>query len=332
MKQFYGNNFQHTLKDYTKSEDGLALYGVHYSDYKKWGIAPDSNYFPVGVYFYYLSDNCQSAVGNGFATDRRWANVARIDNNKMVILKQGHARNFDKKNLKDSLSRLQKIHGSLPKSNPGGNKFSKIAEHNSAFAHLGNILSTMEAKGLGSFNKLLHIAGYDGIVDYDGWLLPIESCQGVQTWPGGAQLVESVPTPKKSPNAQERLSQMLIRLKHQTNGTLQLTRDEVGQIVQMLPKFYHRWDITDSKSDLYGWLLQKLDFGHKDALQWLKDRDWFGDRFYMELEKNPTTPKEYWEQLLGSPNHGAKLTAKDMLGECFSRERFQKLAGILVLK
>ena len=87
VKQFYGSNFQHTLKDYTQDEGGLATHGVHYSDFKKWGIAPGGGYFPRGVYFYYLSDDSDAAIGNGFATDRQWANVAKIDNDKMVILK-----------------------------------------------------------------------------------------------------------------------------------------------------------------------------------------------------------------------------------------------------
>jgi len=246
----------------------------------------------------------------------------------MVILKQDHPRNFSDNDLKNSLKRLQKVYGELPTSNPAGNKFKVLSEHNPSFAHLGDIISTMEAQGLGSFNKLLHIAGYDGIVDYDGNLLPIENCQGVQTWPGGAKLIQSVPVPKKSPSGTERLSGILRRLSHQRNGSLELTRDEIGQVVKMLPKFYHQWDISDSKSDLYGWLLQKLNFEHDSALRWLKDWDYFGDRFYMELEKNPTTPKEYWKWLLGSSDHGARLTAKDMLGEGYSRKRFQILAGI----
>jgi len=246
----------------------------------------------------------------------------------MVILKQGHASDFNEARLKRSVEQLQAAYGELPGLNPPGNKFKNIAEHNPAFAHLGDVLSTMEAEGLGSFNKLLHVAGYDGIVDYDGWLLPVESCQGVQTWPGGANLVTSIQTPRKSPDKEERLVTMLSRLKHQSNGSLKLTRNEIAQVVQMLPKFWHQWDISDSKSDLYGWLLQKLDFSHADSLRWLEDKSYFGDRFYMELERNPTTPKKYWDQLLHSADHGARLTAQDMLGESFSRKRWQQLAGI----
>ena len=76
----------------------------------------------------------------------------------------------------------------------------------------------------------------------------------------------------------------------------------------------------------YNIMEEKFDLAYEHA-QTLKGL--FGDRFYMELEKNPTTPKEYWEQLLGSSDHGARLTAQDMLGECFSYARFQKLAGLL---
>jgi len=315
IKQFFGNNFQYTLSQYTVIEDGLAQYGVHYSNIKKWGINPDSSYFPMGVYFYYLDGSCGSNKGVGFATDRTWANIAKINNERMVILKHGNQKDFTKYSYETSINKLTKKYGDLPNPNKQIEKF-KSFPLNIYFSKLANIILEMESSGMGSFNRLLHDAGYDGIVDYDKNFLPIENCQGVQTWPGGASLVESIPTPKrKPPNGDERLVIMLKRLKNQTNGSLQLKRDEIKKIISMLPAFYDKWDISDSKTDLIDLLIMKLDFTYADSKNWLNDNDYFGNVFYSSFERNPTTPKEYWKNLLHSADLGARLTAKDMLEE-----------------
>ena len=65
-KSFYGSDFQYDVKEYTTDEDGLAQYGLSYSDYEKWGINPHGKYFPIGVWFYYLAGDCDSAIRGGF--------------------------------------------------------------------------------------------------------------------------------------------------------------------------------------------------------------------------------------------------------------------------
>lgn len=321
LQQFYGSNFQFKMKDYIKEEDGLAQYGVSYSDIAKWGINPETKYFPVGIYFYYLSPSCDAGLGNGFATDRRWANVAQINNEKMVILKSGHRRNFNETSLKMALRKIETKYGPQTLSNPQQeNKFARILDQNLSFAKLGTLLSELADGSSFRFNKLLHEAGYDGIVDYDGLLLPIENCQGVITWPTGAKFIEAIPTPRshpgepkrKSPTGSERFVTMGKRIKYQKNGSLQLSSKEISELIKMLPEFFHKWDMSDSRSDFVGLLLQKLDFNHSDSWDWVTNRE-FGEKFYDDLEQNPTTPLDFWKSLLYSSDLGARLTAQDMV-------------------
>ena len=306
-KSFYGSDFQYDVKEYTTDEGGLAQYGLSYSDYEKWGINPQGKYFPIGVWFYYLAGDCDSAIRGGFATDRKWANIAKINNDRMVIIKKGHPSHFDEEKLAQAVATLEKSHGVKYQE---GEKKDAVP-----FAKLADFITNQIGTGTSAkFNKVLSEIGYDGIVDYDRDYLPIENCQGVITMPSGAKYVKSIPAPVKAEDETERLANMLQSLGDKENGSIKLTSDEIRKVIKMLPKFSHKWEVSETQSDFIGRLMQKLDFSSGDAWEWVEDRE-FGSRFYMELEYNPTTPKSYWEMLQHSSDEGARLTAKDMLAE-----------------
>lgn len=315
LKSVYGSNFQYELGRYVQERDGLAEFGVHYSENEGFAIFPSSRYYPKGVYFYFLSATCNSGRGTGFATERKWANVGKIHNDKMLIIKQGHPRNFSENDFNVCLRKLQKIFkGSLPapKTRPDKSQLQNVAA-----VLLFDQLYAIESAKLGSTNNLLHQLGYDGVVDYDGVMLPIESCQGVMTWPGAMEFQAAIPTPQK-PNANpgmdpsKRMEKILKGLKHKKNGSLRMSSEEIRQAVQMLPKFHHDWDLSDSRSDFYGYLMMKLDFNNSDA--W-KEVEWkeLDIRFYEELANNPTTPIEFWQKLLNASDPNMKAVAQDKL-------------------
>jgi len=286
LKQFYGANMHYELAKYTQVVNGLAQYGVSYSDHAKWGINPRAKYAPTGVWFYYLDPECRSGVGSGFATDRRWANVAKLNNSRLMILKQGHPQNTP--NGKQVIEAIADRVGGLDKA---------------------------------AFNKAFRRAGFSGIVDYDRTVLPVEQCQGVITWPDGASYVTSFPrTSRPADNRysaiswNQRLASMMKNLRYRRPGTLNLTRDQIQQVVRMLPQFYHRWDVSDSRADLYAHLLRALNFTHADSWQWAEERlDGREHLLYDALEPNPTTPRAFWEQLRYARDEGARLTAQDVL-------------------
>lgn len=324
-KQFYGSNFQYTLSQYIKTDDsGLAMYAVHFSEYNKWGVSPQTKYLPVGVYFYFLTEAEGRAQGQGFATDRAWANIARLNNDKLIILKSGHPRNFSEQDFRAAMIKLAAMpatKANLTKYGEAGKehieqRFKTTSEHNPWFAKLASVLYDMNA-GAG-WNRLLHDVGYDGIVDYDGIFLPIEGQQGVQTWPGGATYVTSIPTPTKdrSPRPEKRISIMMQRLKHQRPGTLKLTEEEFMKVMRAPPRLPHKWDRIEAKMDLFGLLLRAVDFTNRELWNswYIQNRlEDLEHLFYDHLEVNPTTPKEFWERLVNSQDEGARLAARDML-------------------
>jgi hypothetical protein len=302
-KPFYGSNFYYNIKQYIVEDDqGLAMYGVHFSEYEKWGLNPQSGYFPIGVYFYFLAPPVDSALSSGFATDRPWANIAKINNDKMVILKNGHPRNFGEQDYNKALSLLDanKLAKIKDDPKPPLKGFGFTNESNPWFARLATLLYSLDKDT--AWNRLLHEVGYSGVVDYDGIFLPIESNQGIQTWPDGAEHVTSIPVPTRN-YRQERYQVMLKKLKYQRPGSLKLSLDQVKEIMQMMPT---NMDYPkERRMDLFSSLLRTLDLTNKD----LWNSDYMQDRvfsFYEDLEQNPTTPIEFWEQL-------QHLTAKDVL-------------------
>lgn len=315
LKSMYGSNFQYALDRYTKEEAGLFQFGVHYSNNKGFAVFPQSHYYPKGVYFYVLSSTCTAGKGRGFATDREWANIGKINNERMMILKQGHPMDFTEAKFQQAVEKLKKTIGRLPEptAKPGNVQPQEVPA-----VKLFNLLHAIEIAGKGLTNKVLHQLGYDGVIDYDHVLLPVESCQGVMTWPGALTFQEALPVPRSSKNVSTdkfaRLSNILRGLSKKKNGSIKLSADEIAKAIEMLPKFYHLWDSSDAKYDFYGLLMQKLDFGSTDAWEkWVQWKD-LGPKFYPELEQNPTTPKSFWQELLYSSDPAAKLTARDMLG------------------
>jgi hypothetical protein len=310
LKSLYGNNFQHTISQYI-TEDGLAEYGVHYSENNNIAIWPQSQYYPKGVYFYYLSKNCTSGWGGGFATDRPWANIVKINNDKMVIIKSDHPRNFSDEDLQRCLLLLKKKYGDIE--NKDQERTRVAGRFETPFLPLFRIIAAYSNKHKILFNKILHDLGYDGIIDYEGLILPVESCQGVMTWPGSIVLVQSIPTNKKrARNDFDRMQKIIQGFKQWKNGTLQLEKPQILKLFSSKPNFYHKWDAGDSDMDLTSSLLSKLDFSYKDAWEWAKNIESL-HYFFDDLDANPTTPKEFWEKNLYASDPTLKTIAREKL-------------------
>jgi len=261
-RSFYGSNYLYELRSYIQAVDGLAQYGVHFSQYAKWGVNPRAGFWPVGVYFYILSEECD--VPGGFATDRTWANIARLHNERLLIVKADSTYNY-----------------------PGD-----------AYALLQNL---REEHGDTQVNRALHEMGYDGIVDYDSAVLPIESCQGVITWPTGAEYTTSIPTRRRL-RRDERQQKAYKAFQHTRPGTLRFTEDEIHEALRMRPRYAHRWDQAATYRDYVGWFLSRLDFSYADSWTWaervLGDSPKVVVGFLSELEMNPTVPRRFWQEKL----------------------------------
>ena len=323
--ELYGSNYLYRLKPYIEASVGdLPQYGVSFSEFNKWGINPVTGYFPKGVYFYFLHPKCEEygATGTGFAADRPWANVAELNLEKFAILNPGGLNNFGATELANALENLKAKYGDLvPAEDMTKQTFdSRYSSTMPEWIGLVNILTTMESSGAGGFNKLLHVAGYDGILDVGGVFLPIEGCQGVQTWPGAAEYIESIPTPKSVgktiPKMQERFKNVFARIKSERDGGLVLTEQEFVDILGMIPDDLHKWDRQGFRMDLLGWLFRKVNFKHNGFYKQravLRELTNHGEELFSELEFNPTTPREFWEALKNSSFEDARLAAIDML-------------------
>ena len=279
-RSFYGSNYLYRMHSYVQEVDNVAQYGVHFSDYPKWGILPKTRFFPSGVYFYALTQDC--SIPGGYATNRRWANIAKLQNERLIILKEDSPLNFEG----DAPALIQGLYDKY-----------------------GN-----------NINRPLHDLGYDGIVDYDGLLLFYESCQGVITWPTGAFYIVSFAADKPR-SRYERLELAERRFSHIPAGTLQLTYDEVRKIMSMRPKFTHRWDRNAVYRTFVAGLLRTLDFNFNSELWpwWVDGRLEYlveDDSYLYALADNPTVPREFWEGLAaGSPYKINREIAKDALEE-----------------
>lgn len=311
LKPLYGSNFRYDLDRFTQEENGLSLYGVHYSENENFAIFPQTGYYPKGVYFYFLSNTCEAGKGTGFATDRKWANIGKINNDRMLIIKSGHPRNFSEADYKKAVSKLKRIVRKLPEPTikPGEHR-----EQSVPAVQLFNLLHAIEASGKGLTNKMLHSLGYDGVVDYDGALLPVESCQGVMTWPGSFSFVHAIPTPTASNNPgynpMKRIARMQTGLKAMKPGTLKLSFDELESWKMMKPKTSGN---PYAFGDLLQYLLTALDFRSGDAWKWVEWHE-YGERNYDSLEQNPTTPKEFWERNIYATDPGLRMAARDHTG------------------
>ena len=288
----YGSNFRYTMDQYTQLDNnGLAMFGVHYSDHDNIAVFPRSKYYPKGVYFYFLSDTCETGKRTGFATDRPFANILKINNPRMVIVKKDHPKNFSMDDLHKAANTLEQ---------QGFNLNPKIYDPSQSYPEpfyiLHQLLADIDSSG-NAYGKLLHNLGYDGIVDYNNSILPIESCQGVMTWPGGATLVQSIPNNQKthSPNPAVRFNKLISYLHHSKDGNLNLQPHHIDFLLfKLIPTNLNQLDAQtrrEAKLDLYSTLVQKLNFNaNPKALQHLINIDAL-DTFPDERDANPTIPQ-----------------------------------------
>jgi hypothetical protein len=298
---------------------------LHYADFQKWGINPRTGYFPIGVYFYFLSKRCESALSNGFATDRKYANIGRLNLDKFLVIKRGHPRHFGEDALNAAIDKIEAKYGKGSTENPDyhSSKLDMDGFREQAFhvLELFRVILGMEKrKTIRSFNECLHDAGYDGILDVNGAFLPIESCQGVQTWPGDAvEYVQSIRTPFRrerdgfearthNPYPEEMYKNALKRIRQYKPGTLKLTDGQFRTIVQNSPKeqrfdmgaeLLARMDLSDASPD-------EVDYVSRFMIKAM-DHNWD------VLERNPTTPVWFWKYALSHGDEGTRATASDVL-------------------
>lgn len=330
VRSLFGSNFVHDVKQYEQqlSSDGLPLYALHYSDYPKWGLNPKTKYFPRGVYFYFLKSGCDSALSNGFGTDRNYANIGRLNLDKFLLLHDSHPKHFGEEALNSSLQRLRTKYGDDSTEHPVNEFNTRMVDdltRSPGSVHVlklvATILGMQRMKLISSFNQGLHDAGFDGILDIDGVLLPIESCQGVQTWPGDSvTFVQALRSPHRrekdgfearthNPYPEERLKKVEKYLANLQPGTLRLTDEQVRTVIHSHPKKHQRVDLAMS-------ILSKLDLSGTTG-----DDNELIDRMMIELrnnvfdllERNPTTPVWFWDMLAAKGDEDARLAAHDIL-------------------
>jgi hypothetical protein len=180
----------------------------------------------------------------------------------------------------------------------------------------------MENDGVGSFNKLLHTAGYHGILDMSGDILPIESCQGVETWPGAATYIESIQTPsaigRSTPKSEDRRKNIYRRLKNLKNGSLVLSDQDFVKLVDGFKSTLPKGD-TDNRyhlMDFLGYLFEKIDLTNYDRQKdyiisnYIED---YGTQLFDSFERNPTTPRSFWEDKQYSRYEDVRMAAKEKL-------------------
>lgn len=327
VRSLYGSNFVHDVKQYEQqqSEDGLPLYGLHYSDYPKWGLNPRTRYFPKGIYFYFLKPSCDASLGNGFGTDRKYANIGKLNLDRFLVISQGNPRHFDQSALSVALEKLKVIYGDDSVNHAetwnGKLEMDGIGRRAQMVLKLFQVIFGIQRRyNVQSFNKVFHEAGFDGILDIDGQFLPIESCQGVQTWPGDAvEFVQALRTPFRrerdgfearthNPYPEERTKRSIKHLSNYKPGTLKLTDQQFAAIVSHVHK--------DKKIDMIANLLHRADLSltDQDEISYasrLMTR--YGNLLWDILEKNPTTPEWFWHYLQRNGDSDAVQAANDML-------------------
>lgn len=324
-KEMYGSNFLYNVDKYNQlTGDGLPKYGITFSEFEKWGINPGGKWFPRGVYFYYMHPKCKDygVEGTGFAADRPWANVAELDLDKFLIVNPGGSRNFNDAQFGNALENLRAKYGDRVPELENVDKVYKKEGELSSISNLFNIIFSMENDGIGSFNKLLHTAGYHGILDMSGDILPIESCQGVETWPGAATYIESIQTPsaigRSTPKSEDRRKNIYRRLQNLKNGSLVLSDQDFVKLVNGFKSTLPKGD-TDNKYhllDFLGYLFEKIDLTNYD-----RQRDYlisnyiedYGTQLFDSFERNPTTPRGFWEDKQYSRYEDIRMAAKEKL-------------------
>lgn len=144
----------------------------------------------------------------------------------------------------------------------------------------------------GGTNRMLLGHGFKAIVDLSGNLLPIEYPQGVMTWPGGGELVQSIRPPRRGEETERtRFERTMRRLSNFPAGSLSLSGDQIRRLL------LHRGDHV-SRLEVESEFLRRLDFSEPDALEWLEDAVLQrGPNILSWAMDNPTLPDSYRARL-----------------------------------
>lgn len=330
-KLMYGSNYLYRIREYQKTtDDGLPQFAVNFSEYPKWGISPKGRSFPNGIYFYFLTPKCfeYGGTSEGFASDREYRNIAKLNLDRLAILKDGNERAFSRQDRLNALSLLRRKYGD---GNVNENCYFKyhmreydtyVSKSAREFAMLFDVLICMQISELGDVNSLLHFVGYDGILDIDNDFLPIESCQGVQTWPGGATYIESIRRTKSIPYHPRRLKNIMLGFRNIPDGSLKLSLNEFEDIVYYFRRLYNiesNLQLREDTIDFVRSLIVKMDLSDMNCEEPDELMVYFIDRNIDQLlfdafESNPTTPKAFWKRLINSRFEDVRFAARDILG------------------
>jgi len=175
-------------------EGELATHGLSFSNLPKWGFNPKGQWLPLGVWFYPLVPHCDFT--RGYASERTFANIGKLPEGRVLTLWPGHPADFSEDALEKSLNAIQS-HTSIPVVVSREPRVVTEGYHrrfNVLYRFLTETLAVMGRPKSALFNRLLHVAGYDVVVDYGCMSLHVEPCQGVQTWPK-SRLVETIEIP-----------------------------------------------------------------------------------------------------------------------------------------
>lgn len=331
IKLMYGNNYLYRISEYQKTtDDGLPQYAVNFSEYPKWGINPKGGSFPNGIYFYFLTPKCfeYGGTGKGYFSNREYRNIAKLNLDRLAILKDGNERAFSRQDRLDALSLLRRKYGD---GNVNENCYFKYYQREydmytsksaREFAMLFDVLICMQISELSDVNSLLHFVGYDGILDIDGDFLPIEGCQGVQTWPGAATHIESIRSHKSIPYHPERLKNIMRGFRNIPDGSMKLSLYDFEDIVYHFRRLYNiesNSQLREDTIDFVRSLIVKMDLSDMNCEEPDELMSCFIDRnidqlLFDSFESNPTTPKAFWKRLINSRFEDVRFTARDILG------------------
>jgi hypothetical protein len=166
IKLMYGNNYLYRISEYQKTtDDGLPQYAVNFSEYPKWGINPKGGSFPNGIYFYFLTPKCfeYGGTGKGYFSNREYRNIAKLNHDRLAILKDGNERAFSRQDRLDALSLLRRKYGD---GNVNENCYFKYYQREydmytsksaREFAMLFDVIICMQISELGDANSLFHL-------------------------------------------------------------------------------------------------------------------------------------------------------------------------------
>lgn len=200
-RELFGSNLEWRLRGLHDVD--RPLYGLSYSDVRRMGPPILGEVHPPrGVWFYSMTSPEWSTARTGFAADRTWVNLLRLDEDTTFFVRTPEDR-----------KKLQELLGGRP--------------------------SLVRQPGVGlEANKRLLAAGYRAVVDLEGGTLPVEHPQGVVTWPGGAELVASYPNIRQSHHSDARRVRAMRRFHHARLGSLKVRPG----VIEAAREWLHLWD------------------------------------------------------------------------------------------